>query len=284
MDGRGWVDVGDLEVGDVVVTADGVVFTLQEKLQLEDEIRTWSLTVDGNHTFFVGDGDGDWVVVHNAEWNEKDVQQYIEDVLSGRSRTQYLPPLMQDCRIGCHNTVPDNEGIPKRQTDLQRMIAMCGGNQAKIDAIYKIYYELKSLPDMASNSISFGLGNIPNNVRARLGYDIDDPNYKTGPCAAWVDEAMQSLKKLDINEHLLKIREDESEYNSGMYAGHNFLRIEIESENGIGWFYIDNGYYGGRNHVFFYDELMSSGWLSPMPIYTLPSELIPQAQTHEGIK
>ena len=66
VDGKGWVDVQDLETGDVVVTADGAAFTLQEKLQVEEEIRTWSLTVDGNHTFFVGDGDGDWVLVHNS--------------------------------------------------------------------------------------------------------------------------------------------------------------------------------------------------------------------------
>ena len=69
VDGKGWIDVQDLEVGDAIVAADGVVFTLQEKLQIEEEIRTWSLTVDGNHTFFVGDGDGDWVLVHNQDIN-----------------------------------------------------------------------------------------------------------------------------------------------------------------------------------------------------------------------
>ena len=46
----------------------------------QHRVRTWSLTVDGNHTFFVGDGDGNILLVHNAdEWHHLLPKAFVKD-------------------------------------------------------------------------------------------------------------------------------------------------------------------------------------------------------------
>ncbi len=67
VEGKGWTDVANLELGDICVTADGVVFTLQEKILIESSILTYSITVEDNHTFFVGDENGNVILAHNAK-------------------------------------------------------------------------------------------------------------------------------------------------------------------------------------------------------------------------
>ncbi len=59
-----WVDAGDLEIGDEVVSLDGNG-TVESIAVVVDPQPMYNLTVDEAHTFFVGDGD--WLV-HNAQF------------------------------------------------------------------------------------------------------------------------------------------------------------------------------------------------------------------------
>lgn len=63
MEGEGWVDAEDLQVGDDIRNADGETGEV-ESIEFEQTSQEmYNLTVDEAHTFFVGDGQ--WLV-HNA--------------------------------------------------------------------------------------------------------------------------------------------------------------------------------------------------------------------------
>jgi hypothetical protein len=60
---RGWVDAGELQVGEHIHTADWDFGTVESVETLQQTQVMYNLTVDEAHTFFVGDGQ--WLV-HNA--------------------------------------------------------------------------------------------------------------------------------------------------------------------------------------------------------------------------
>ena len=66
VDGKGWVAAGDLEVGDILYTADGdeVEVTDIELEKLAEPITVYNLEVEDFHTYFVGEYG---VLVHNYE-------------------------------------------------------------------------------------------------------------------------------------------------------------------------------------------------------------------------
>ena len=63
VDGKGWITVEDLEIGDKIVThAAGIALTLIAIEPLPGSHDVYNLEVEGEHTYFVG-ADGAWV--HN---------------------------------------------------------------------------------------------------------------------------------------------------------------------------------------------------------------------------
>lgn len=66
VDGRGWVNAGDLKPGDVLVTPDGVA-TLDRKLVEQRPETVCNFRVTGLHNYYALDGDTP-VLVHNANY------------------------------------------------------------------------------------------------------------------------------------------------------------------------------------------------------------------------
>ena len=71
-----WVEAKDLQVGDVVLGANGELSTLvaAERVVFPDGIKVYNFTVDGNHNYFViakcDEFGQTCVLVHNAQWYE----------------------------------------------------------------------------------------------------------------------------------------------------------------------------------------------------------------------
>ncbi len=63
VEGKGWTDAEDLEMGDEVRQADGTTGTVWLQWNVQKTQEMYNLTVDEAHTFFVGDGQ--WLV-HNC--------------------------------------------------------------------------------------------------------------------------------------------------------------------------------------------------------------------------
>ncbi len=63
MEGIGWVEARDLQVGDDVRNAEGETGEVEQVTTEETTQEMYNLTVDEAHTFYVGDGQ--WLV-HNA--------------------------------------------------------------------------------------------------------------------------------------------------------------------------------------------------------------------------
>ena len=60
--GRGFVEVKDIEKGDVVISANGEMHSVVDKQALIELTTVYNLEVSGNHTYFVSDNA---VWVHN---------------------------------------------------------------------------------------------------------------------------------------------------------------------------------------------------------------------------
>ncbi len=74
---KGWVAAGDLEVGDVLYTADGdeVEVTDIELEKLAEPITVYNLEVEDFHTYFVGEYG---VLVHNSYKPSKNIGNYTK--------------------------------------------------------------------------------------------------------------------------------------------------------------------------------------------------------------
>ena len=67
VEGRGWTDIADLKTGDVCVSSDGTLLPLRSKTLIDQPVNAWSITVEGNHTFYVGQETGEMLLAHNGE-------------------------------------------------------------------------------------------------------------------------------------------------------------------------------------------------------------------------
>ena len=64
---RSWVAAGELRSGDLLMTSTGDTLPVQEVARSErTSVPVYNLTVEGAHTYFVGVGDGEAVLVHNT--------------------------------------------------------------------------------------------------------------------------------------------------------------------------------------------------------------------------
>jgi hypothetical protein len=63
VEGKGWIDAEDLQIGDQIRQADGTTGIVWLKWNIYKTQEMYNLTVDTAHTFFVGEGQ--WLV-HNA--------------------------------------------------------------------------------------------------------------------------------------------------------------------------------------------------------------------------
>jgi intein/homing endonuclease len=60
---KGWVEAGDLQVGDLLTTEDGIIIDIDGIEQREGEFEVYNFEVEDFHTYFVSELE---VLVHNA--------------------------------------------------------------------------------------------------------------------------------------------------------------------------------------------------------------------------
>ena len=91
---KGWVAAGDLDVGDILITADGskVEITELELENLAEPISVYNLEVADFHTYFVGEYG---VLVHNYKNEELDLEINVDDLsmsktAAGHTDRKYL--------------------------------------------------------------------------------------------------------------------------------------------------------------------------------------------------
>jgi hypothetical protein len=66
---KGWVEAGDLQVGDLFQTEDGVIIDLDGVERREGEFEVYNFEVEDFHTYFVSELE---ILVHNANCGPKD--------------------------------------------------------------------------------------------------------------------------------------------------------------------------------------------------------------------
>jgi hypothetical protein len=70
--GKGFVNLGDLEVGDVCIAPDGSEFTVVSVVVHEERQTVYNFEVEGGHTYYVGLDFDSAVLVHNQNKSTKE--------------------------------------------------------------------------------------------------------------------------------------------------------------------------------------------------------------------
>jgi hypothetical protein len=96
--GKGFINLGDLEVGDICVAPNGSEFVVQGVVVLEERQTVYNFEVEGGHTYYVGLDFDSAVLVHNAgtENTSQDKLQVIIYVNLGTYASQYDIQTIQD--------------------------------------------------------------------------------------------------------------------------------------------------------------------------------------------
>jgi hypothetical protein len=113
-----WLEAKDLRAGDILLTVNGehvIVEQVQHEL-LEQPIKTYNFTVDGNHTYSVGETG---VVAHNAcgkefNYSDKVIKQMDGDIYHG------FPNMIDDMaqRYGMVGKITGKDGIERTVIEL----------------------------------------------------------------------------------------------------------------------------------------------------------------------
>ena len=235
-DGKGWVGVDDLEIGDTIVTADGVAFTLQEKLQIEEEIRTWSLTVDGNHTFFVGDGNGDWVVVHNTGIDYTIVNSWddLHEIVGSSGQIPLLIRQIKEIAQNTHNSSLCLCNTKAGDKDIDIIGANSGGSKGHcVKWVSNVWNQIAKLPNsmVKGNSILF----YDNGLFVAITPEILDYNGWNPKFVSHAILRIEVGKGYILDGYLKPFAKTDT----------NYVVKEI-----VGVAYLDNYLYGGRDRIF----------------------------------
>lgn len=109
---RGWVDAGDLQVGEHIRTADWDYGTVESVKNVQQTQPMYNLTVDEAHTFFVGDGQ--WLV-HNVQCDLEFLTNIADDPLE---QNQAVLERYQEGKAGFSGVYdPKNEVFLARPSD-----------------------------------------------------------------------------------------------------------------------------------------------------------------------
>jgi hypothetical protein len=85
---KGFVALGDLEIGDVCVAPDGNEFVVTEIVVHEERQTVYNFEVEGAHTYYVGTGFDTAVLVHNQSENIPPPTFADQATIKERNRTK----------------------------------------------------------------------------------------------------------------------------------------------------------------------------------------------------
>lgn len=123
VEGEGWVAAGDLEIGDILVTANGDEVEVNDiKIEkLAEPILVYNLEVENCHTYFVGEFG---ILVHNI-YERKDVQVENYKKYTGKAPTgevhHGLPEQFREYFERAHIDIDTGEYYFDLPTDLHRL-------------------------------------------------------------------------------------------------------------------------------------------------------------------